>query len=140
MYKTEHISNSVIQTIEIGRKLGALLAPGDVVCLDGDLGAGKTHFVKGIASHFGIDENLVNSPTFVIIQEYSGSLPVYHFDAYRIKNEQEAMDLGIEEYFGGEGVCVVEWSQHFGNLIPQDAIKVQINATGNTERLIKIDR
>ncbi|MDR9419806.1 tRNA (adenosine(37)-N6)-threonylcarbamoyltransferase complex ATPase subunit type 1 TsaE [Gracilimonas sp.] len=120
------ISKSVDETIQAGKELGKQLQPGDVVRLDGDLGAGKTHFVKGVASYFGIQPEKVSSPTYTLIHEYSGTLPVYHFDCYRLEHEQEALEIGAEEYFYGEGVCLIEWPEKIEGLIPEDAIRVDI--------------
>lgn len=131
-------SNSVEETIAIGEDFAKELNAGDVVCLEGELGAGKTHFVKGIASHFGINYDKVNSPTFTLINEYSGSLPVYHFDCYRLKSVQEALEIGIEEYLYGEGVSIIEWPSKIKELIPEDAIQVEIKHGGISKRNIFI--
>lgn len=137
---TEKIStsNSVDETIRIGFEFGKQLKPGDVVCLDGDLGAGKTHFVKGVASYFGIDPEKVSSPTYTLIHEYSGSITVYHFDCYRLKGEQEALEIGAEEYFYGDGVCLVEWPNKIEGLIPEEAIWVEISHLSDVKRNIII--
>lgn len=131
-------SSSVKETIEFGRKFAEELKAGDVVCLEGDLGAGKTHFVKGIASGFGIDQKKVKSPTFTLINEYYGEIPIFHFDCYRLKTIQEALEIGIEEYLYGEGVSVIEWSSKIKELIPEYAIQIEIKHTGTSERSILI--
>lgn len=131
-------SSSVEETIETGFEFGKQLKPGDVVCLEGDLGAGKTHFVKGVASFFGIAPDSVSSPTYTLIHEYSGELPIYHFDCYRLKSEQEALEIGAEEYFYGEGVCLVEWPEIIGSLIPEEAIRVHISHISDSKRSIHI--
>ncbi len=131
-------SSSVKETIEFGRKFAEELNAGDVVCLEGDLGAGKTHFVKGIASGFGIDQEKVNSPTFTLINEYYGETPIFHFDCYRLKTIQEALEIGIEEYLYGEGVSVIEWPSKIKELIPENAIQIEIKHTGTSERSILI--
>lgn len=131
-------SNSVEETIEAGYEFGKQLKAGDVVCLEGDLGAGKTHFVKGVASFFGIDPENVSSPTYTLIHEYSGKLPVYHFDCYRLKSEQEALEIGAEEYFYGEGVCLVEWPRIIDSLIPEEAIQVIISHLSDSKRSIHV--
>lgn len=131
-------SSSVEETIEAGFEFGKQLEPGDVVCLVGDLGAGKTHFVKGVASYFGIDPESVSSPTYTLIHEYSGDLPVYHFDCYRLKSEQEALEIGAEEYFYGEGVCLIEWPGIIDSLIPEEAIRVDISHVSDSKRSIHI--
>jgi len=131
-------STSVEETIRIGFEFGKQLEAGDVVCLDGDLGAGKTHFVKGVASYFGINPEKVSSPTYTLIHEYSGELPVYHFDCYRLKHEQEALEIGAEEYFYGDGVCLVEWPKRIEGLIPEEAIWVEISHLSDSKRKINI--
>lgn len=131
-------SNSVKETIEFGRKFAEKLKDGDVVCLEGDLGAGKTHFVKGIASGFGIDQEKVNSPTFTLINEYYGEIPIFHFDCYRLKTIQEALEIGIEEYLYGEGVSVIEWPSKIKEIIPEYAIQIEIKHEGTSERGILI--
>src|ERR1700675_670002 len=96
-------------TAAFGRRLGRLLFPGAVVALVGPLGAGKTHLVRAIAEGLDVDDpRLVNSPTFFLIQEYNARLPIYHFDAYRLNSDRDFLDLGVQEYFDGEGVCLVE--------------------------------
>ena len=131
-------SSSVKETIEFGRKFAEELKAGDVVCLEGDLGAGKTHFVKGIASGFGIDQEKVNSPTVTLINEYYAEIPIFHFDCYRLKTIQEALEIGIEEYLYGEGVSVIEWPSKIKELIPENAIQIEIKHTGTSERSILI--
>lgn len=131
-------SSSVKETIEFGRKFAEELKAGDVVCLEGDLGAGKTHFVKGIASGLGIDQEKVNSPTFTLINEYYGEIPIFHFDCYRLKTIQEALEIGIEEYLYGEGVSVIEWPSKIKELIPEYAIQIEIKHEGTSERSILI--
>lgn len=134
----EYISHSERETIALGRSFAETLKPGDVVCLRGGLGAGKTHFVKGIASFFGIEETAVNSPTFTLINEYNGEVPVYHFDCYRLENEQEALEIGAEDYFYGDGISVIEWPERIASLIPENAIFVAINNEGKNKRNIRI--
>ena len=98
-------------TEAFGRRLGSLLFPGAVVALIGPLGAGKTHLARAVAAGLGVpDPRVVTSPTFVLIQEYAGRLPVYHFDAYRLRGESDLSELGVHEYFEGDGVCLVEWA------------------------------
>lgn len=139
MISEVHItSTSVDETLRAGFEFGKQLKPGDIVCLDGELGAGKTHFVKGVASYFGIKPEKVSSPTYTLIHEYFGELPIYHFDCYRLKSEQEALEIGTEEYFYGEGVCLIEWPQKIQALIPEEAIWVEIAHHSKTERTIHI--
>lgn len=114
-------------TYGIGRKMGEQAVAGQVYCLIGDLGAGKTLFTQGFAKGIGIDES-VNSPTFTIVQEYEqGRLPFYHFDVYRISDPDEMYEIGYEEYFYGQGVCLVEWANLIEELIPEGAIVIQID-------------
>ena len=114
------------ETADFGRSLADKLVPGSVVALTGDLGAGKTTLTKAIAAGLGI-EAVITSPTFTIVKEYyGGRLPLYHFDVYRIGDEDEMFELGYEEYFYGEGVSVVEWADIIEDLIPEDAIRIRI--------------
>ncbi|MDN4075836.1 tRNA (adenosine(37)-N6)-threonylcarbamoyltransferase complex ATPase subunit type 1 TsaE [Fictibacillus terranigra] len=122
------------ETSELAEKLGTLLGPGDVLTLEGDLGAGKTTFTKGLAK--GLDvKRVVNSPTFTIIKEYKGRLPFYHMDVYRLEDSDE--DLGFEEYFEGEGVTVVEWAQFIDDRLPDDRLNIEIRRTGDEKRELK---
>ena len=112
------ISANADATIAHGHALAATLRRGDVLALSGDLGAGKTHFVKGLAAGLGTTSN-VTSPTFTLIHEYlSGRLPLYHFDFYRLDDADEALKIGLDEYLDGDGVCVVEWGDKFPGLLP----------------------
>ena len=107
MMKFEWSSHSAEDTANFSKHLATLLQPGDVITLEGDLGAGKTAFTKGLALGLGVQRN-VNSPTFTIIKEYQGTMPLYHMDVYRLEDSYE--DLGFDEYFEGNGVTVVEWA------------------------------
>ena len=119
-------SASSQMTFEFAKKIGQNLKRGDVLCLDGDLGVGKTVFTKGVAAGLGIKDD-VSSPTFTLIQEYyGGRLPLYHFDVYRIDGLWDMDDLGYEEYFYGEGVCLVEWGSMIKELFPENTIYVRI--------------
>lgn len=113
-------------TFQIGVKLGKKALPGEIFCLEGELGVGKTVFAKGFAKGLGIDEP-ITSPTFTIICEYEeGRLPFYHFDAYRIADSEEMYELGYEGYFFGEGVCLIEWASQIEDLLPPDCKKIHI--------------
>ncbi len=129
------------ETFSIGRKMGEALSPGSIIALTGDLGCGKTVFSQGIAAGLSIPEP-VTSPTFTILQVYeSGRLPLYHFDVYRIGEPEEMEELGYEEYFFGDGVCLVEWAGLIEELIPRDAIRVTIRkdpARGDDYREVTI--
>lgn len=119
-------STSSQMTFEFAKKIGENLKSRDVLCLDGDLGVGKTVFTKGVAAGLGIKDD-VSSPTFTLIQEYyGGRLPLYHFDVYRIDGPWDMDDLGYEEYFYGEGVCLVEWGSMIKELFPENTIYVRI--------------
>ena len=120
-------TNSEKETFELGKNLGEQAKAGQIFCLNGDLGVGKTVFTQGFAKGLGIEEN-VNSPTFTIIQVYEeGRIPLYHFDVYRIGDPEEMYEIGYEEYFFGEGVCLIEWSKLLEELIPEEAINIEID-------------
>ena len=117
-------------TITLGKKIGQQLVAGDVLVLDGDLGAGKTTFTKGLAAELEIPA-IIKSPTFTIIHEYQdGRLPLYHMDAYRLENGG-AEDLGLEEYFDGDGVSVVEWAEFVEDELPTDFLAIHFKRTGD---------
>jgi tRNA threonylcarbamoyladenosine biosynthesis protein TsaE len=122
-------------TEAFGRRLASLLFPGAVVALIGPLGAGKTHLVRAVALGLGVaDGRVVTSPTFVLIQEYLGRLPVYHFDAYRLRGESDFSDLGVHEYFDGDGVCLVEWADRATGVLPVERLRVELAVVGETAR------
>lgn len=122
----ERITNSPEETYVFGRKLGDQAQPGQIYCLDGDLGVGKTVFTQGFAAGLGI-EGPVNSPTFTIVQQYDeGRIPLYHFDVYRIGDISEMDEIGYEDCFYGEGVCLIEWSQLIPEILPEEVVRVRI--------------
>lgn len=131
-------SESESETKKIGRIIGEKLRAGDAVCLYGELGSGKTTMVKGIASALKIDERDITSASFTIIAEYKGSVPFYHIDLYRVEPDRAA-ELGLHEYFGKEGISVIEWAERAGNEAPDDCITVRINYTGENTRDIEIE-
>jgi tRNA threonylcarbamoyladenosine biosynthesis protein TsaE len=132
------ISRSEKETREAGAAMAGRLGPGDVVAIDGDLGAGKTAFVKGLASGLGYGGD-VTSPTFPLAQEYlGGRFPMAHLDFYRIESEGELVRGGLDEYFAGDFVVAVEWAGKFPNLIPGGAIWVEIGVRDETGREIVI--
>lgn len=119
-------SNSAEDTFAFGKKLGREAVPGEIICLDGDLGVGKTVFTQGFAAGLGIDD-YVNSPTFNIVKEYEGGrLPLYHFDVYRIGDPSEMEEIGYEDYFYGQGVSIIEWPGQIEELLPKEARWVRI--------------
>lgn len=114
------------ETFEVGLNLGKSVIPGDIYTLNGDLGVGKTVFTQGVAQGLGITEH-VNSPTFTIVQVYEeGRLPFYHFDVYRIGDIEEMDEIGYEDYFYGEGLCIIEWAQLIEEIIPQNSKSITI--------------
>ncbi|WP_413376361.1 tRNA (adenosine(37)-N6)-threonylcarbamoyltransferase complex ATPase subunit type 1 TsaE [Alkalihalobacillus sp. 1P02AB] len=128
-------TSSPEETMDFATRLGQHLKPGTVLTLEGDLGAGKTHFTKGLAKGLGV-KRVVNSPTFTIIKEYKGSMPLYHMDVYRLDNSRE--DIGLDEYFYGEGLTVVEWASRIQEQLPKERLEVEIFRVGDTERKIVI--
>jgi tRNA threonylcarbamoyladenosine biosynthesis protein TsaE len=133
-------THSVAETIRLGRALGRNAQQGDVFALYGPLGAGKTHLAKGIAAGAGFDQpKLVTSPTFVLIHEYAGRLPVYHIDAYRLGGTDEMLDLGSEEIFHGNGVCIVEWADRVAETLPAERMDIHIGHSGPRERTIHLE-
>ena len=136
-------TNSPEETFEAGRKLGMNANTGEIYTLNGDLGVGKTVFTQGVAAGLGILEH-VNSPTFTIVQVYeSGRLPFYHFDVYRIGDVEEMDEIGYEDYFYGNGLCIVEWAERIRELIPPQARQITIAKNlekGFAYRMIQFDR
>lgn len=112
-------------TFKLGKKLGAKAKKGDIYCLKGDLGVGKTVFTKGLAEGLDIKQN-ITSPTFTIVNIYEGKLPLYHFDVYRINEVEEMYEIGYEEMFFGDGVCLIEWAEIIEDIIPKSAIWIDI--------------
>ena len=132
MEKLLHIASEK-ETERIGEAIGRASEPGTVVALIGDLGTGKTTLTKSIARGLGVTET-VTSPTFNIIREYkSGRIPLYHFDVYRIGDPDEMFELGYEEYFYGDGICVVEWADIIEELLPEDAVIIRIERGASEE-------
>lgn len=133
------ISKSAQETINFGKRLGSILRRGDVVALCGELGSGKTVLVKGIAEGLGIrSDRYVNSPSFVILKEYKGRLPLYHFDVYRLNNISEFSTVDYTEYFYGKGVSVIEWADKVIELLPKEFLKIEMAVAGENERKIHI--
>jgi tRNA threonylcarbamoyladenosine biosynthesis protein TsaE len=130
-------STSPEETQAAGERLGARLEPGDVVALTGELGAGKTCFTQGLAAGLGVLRRAV-SPTFVLVNEYQGRVPVHHVDAYRTNSMTELLDFGIEEMFSGDGVTIVEWADKLVPLLPAHAVRVHIEGVGDEPRVITV--
>lgn len=133
------VAASAEETQAAGERLATTLGPGDVVALTGDLGAGKTCFVQGLARALGV-QRMATSPTFVLVNEYRGRLPVHHVDAYRTGSLTELLDLGLPELFDGAGVTVVEWADKVGPLLPARTIHVHIDGVGDEPRRITVRR
>jgi tRNA threonylcarbamoyladenosine biosynthesis protein TsaE len=129
----EIVSNSPEQTRKIGKKLGELAAPGDVILLVGSLGAGKTCLTQGIARGLGIHEYTA-SPSFVLVREYQGKLPLYHVDLYRLDRIEEVAQLGLDDYLYGKGVCVVEWADKGLSVLPQEHLLIEMQIASPLKR------
>ncbi|OCL27764.1 tRNA (N6-adenosine(37)-N6)-threonylcarbamoyltransferase complex ATPase TsaE [Orenia metallireducens] len=124
------------ETFKVGEELGKKLAPGDIVCLQGDLGAGKTSLAKGICAGLGVKGD-ITSPTYTIVNEYRGKYKVNHMDLYRIRREDELFDLGFEDYLYGDGVTIIEWPDKSGSLMPDQYLDINLRGEG-TDREIRI--
>ena len=119
-------SHSEEQTYDIGKTIGNNAKPGQIFCLHGDLGVGKTVFTKGFAKGIGV-EDVISSPTFTIVQEYdNGEMPFYHFDVYRISDSEEMYEIGFEEYIYGGGVCLIEWAELIKDILPENVMNITI--------------
>ncbi len=130
---------NVDQTLKLGEIIGKSLEPGSIIALKGDLGAGKTVLVKGIAKGLGVEDD-PPSPTFVIMNEYEGRMPLYHFDLYRLSSADELFGIGYEEFFFGGGVTVVEWADRISEVFPEDRINIEIktpNEEGDTPETVR---
>lgn len=136
----KYYCRSESETIALGFELGKKFLPNTVICLFGDLGAGKTTFVKGIVSGAcGMLPENVNSPTFVYLNIYQGHpLTVYHFDLYRLKDSDEFLSMGFDEYFFAGGLCCIEWSERIDPLLPKNYLKITLQHQGEKERLITL--
>lgn len=136
--RVECRSSSPEQTRAIAAAVAGVLAPGDVVALSGDLGAGKTCFVQGVASALGVTEH-VTSPSFVLVREYgSGRIPILHIDVYRLGNLQELVDLGYEEFLDPKQAVLIEWGDAVGPLLPAEYLQVDVHAPSESERAIEL--
>lgn len=136
----EYISNGYEETQSIAKAFALKLEAGDVLCMYGELGAGKTAFVQGLAEGLSISEP-ITSPTFTIVNEYSGKIPLYHFDVYRISDSDEMYEIGYEEYIYGDGISVIEWPQLISDILPQKRYDITISkdySKGDNYRIINI--
>ena len=133
------VTNSASETRALGERLAAGLRPGNTVILEGELGAGKSELARGIARGLGVTET-VTSPSFTILNVYeSGRCPLYHFDWYRLESEEELYELGMDEYLGGDGIAVVEWAERCPDAVPEDCIRIRLEATGEETRRITVN-
>jgi tRNA threonylcarbamoyladenosine biosynthesis protein TsaE len=137
--KSAFRTHSPEETQKIGVQIGDQLSPGDVVALIGDLGVGKTCLTQGIAHGAGVyQDQIVNSPSYILINEYEGEIPIYHIDLYRLERLEDIVALGLEDYFESDGICVVEWADRMGDLLPESHIQVIITAEDESTRTIEV--
>jgi tRNA threonylcarbamoyladenosine biosynthesis protein TsaE len=134
----QYISRSPEETMDIGYRLGRCLRPGYVIGLYGELGAGKTILVKGIANAFGVHERDITSASFTIITQYETSPPFAHIDLYRIERSEELDEIGIFDQIGGDGITVIEWAEKVSGYLPDEAIRVYVRCTENNQREIMV--
>lgn len=132
------ISNSVRETLRIGRVIASSLNSGDCICLFGKLGSGKTVLAKGIAWGLGIPLKKVISPSFTLIREHKGRFPFYHFDLYRLKDPQDVLGLGYEEYISGDGLTLIEWADRLKYLLPKEFLKIELSVRTESKRKLEI--
>jgi len=131
-------SHSEEETRQFGQMLAEALEPGTVVALIGNLGAGKTRLVQAVAEASGVDRREVGSPTFVLVQEYAGRWPIYHFDTYRLADTEAFLALGAEEYMTAGGVCFIEWADRVADTLPADHVRIEISHLGETAREFRV--
>ncbi len=132
-------TKSPSETIRIGKEIGGLLLPGDVVALAGELGTGKTQFIKGLAEGVGVGKSTyISSPSFTLINEYPGKIPFYHIDLFRLTSEKEAEGLGLEEYFQGNGITAIEWADKIPSLLPSELLWVHLHYVGKHTRTLEL--
>ncbi len=137
---SEHLCHSPEETMALGESLGKVLLVNNVLCFFGDLGAGKTTFIKGIVKGYAqYPSEQVNSPTFVYLNIYSGNHTVYHFDLYRLRDADEFISMGFDEMFTAEGICCIEWSEKIAHLLPPGCLKITMEHSEEESRLIKIE-
>lgn len=134
------VTESAEETRAWGRKLAKQLHPGDCLLLIGELGAGKTTLVQGLAEGLGLDPKDIISPTFVLIREHEGKIPLYHIDAYRIQDPKELLEVGLAEYFERPGITVIEWGEKVREVAPQDALEIQLEILEGSRHRIQLIR
>ncbi|RBP44121.1 tRNA (adenosine(37)-N6)-threonylcarbamoyltransferase complex ATPase subunit type 1 TsaE [Garciella nitratireducens] len=133
------VTNSPNETFALGKKIGNFIKPGMVICLSGEMGAGKTALTQGIVKGVGI-EDYVTSPTYTIVNEYQGSIPIYHFDVFRIEDVEELYEIGFEEYLDGQGVVILEWASYIEEILPQEYLWISIEKGENfTDRIFTLN-
>ena len=126
---------SLAETTDFGRLLGREARPGDIITLGGNLGAGKTTLTQAIGQGLNVPDNCyITSPTFSLLHEYPGRIPLYHMDLYRLSSEEEIEELGFEDYLYGEGLCVIEWPERLGTLMPEERLHIELRFTEETAR------
>ncbi len=138
MSNLQFLAGNEDDTDYLGRAIAQLLQAGDVVTLNGELGAGKTRLVRGIVASLSDDDQLVNSPTFVLIQQYAAAMPIYHMDAYRLTDEDEFLSLGAEELLQGDGVCLIEWADRISGVLPSDHVRIDIVSIRENARQFQV--
>ena len=140
MKTVEFLSESPDETIAFAEQFAKSLKVGDIVCLEGNLGAGKTTFVKGLAQALDVKPTKVNSPTFVLMNYYKGRIPIYHFDLYRLEDPKDLATVNFDEYFYGNGVSVIEWAERLGKSTPEEYFSVKLEHRSETKRLITVSK
>ena len=140
MKKEKILSKSPDETKALGKRLAKTLREGDILCLFGDLGSGKTTLIKGIAQGLGVNEKKVSSPTFVLLNIYEGTRTLYHFDLYRLEDLQGISSIGYDEFLYGSGVSVIEWADRLGEFLPDQYVKIEIKHKTPEERTITLSR
>ncbi|HEY3967304.1 MAG TPA: tRNA (adenosine(37)-N6)-threonylcarbamoyltransferase complex ATPase subunit type 1 TsaE [Planctomycetaceae bacterium] len=128
------VSHSLDETEQLAARLAEVLEPGTTIALVGNLGAGKTRLVRAVAEALGVDRQAIASPTFVLVHEYSGRIPIFHFDVYRLREAADFLGLGADEYLHSGGVCFIEWADRVQAFLPADHLRIEIASTGETRR------
>lgn len=135
----QFLSSSLATTLEVGKELGSFSEPGDVICLGGELGSGKTTLAQAIAEGAGVDEReYVNSPTFAVLHEYGGRIPIYHMDFYRLGSSEDVLALGLDEYLYGDGLALIEWFERAEDVLPESALVVHLSFVNINSRAISL--